>query len=298
METEPAEAREGDFEGARHVGRGRQDGEAALFERFEEGAAVGEEVADAGAEIDDVLGLATGDLLLPAGLSLGGLGLLSSLAGLALAALGFEGFVDVAGGGELRHLRRFAVHEPLIADLVNGGDLLLGEEAAEDDAAIDEGRALVALGRDGVGAADPGSLVRVDLEGALAQLGGGEAEDLGGERIADRGLLCGGGGTGTLGAGRTGTAGAGGTGTLRAVGTGTLGAGGAGTLGRAALIGGLAGASLAGDGGRGGALGVFVAAFFLGGADAEHAFQLAPEAHVSGPPRQAAGLSLRAVWRG
>jgi hypothetical protein len=69
------------------------------------------------------------------------------------------------------------VGEPQVADAVDLFDLRGGEQAAQDQAAIDDRGALVALRRDGVDAADPRRLVRVDAQRALAQLGGGQAED-------------------------------------------------------------------------------------------------------------------------
>ncbi len=102
------------------------------------------------------------------------------LLGLLRGARGGEirhGAVGGAGGHGGRQLGRLVVAEPEVAHPVDLGELRLAEQAAEDEPAVDERGALVALRRDGVDAADPRRAVRVDAQRALAQLGGGEAED-------------------------------------------------------------------------------------------------------------------------
>ena len=78
---------------------------------------------------------------------LGSLGLLLRLLRRALGSPVGKGAVDRLLGGDPRDLDGVVVPQPDIADAVDLGDLLLVEQPAEDQAPIDEGGALVALGR-------------------------------------------------------------------------------------------------------------------------------------------------------
>src|SRR6185369_10922219 len=84
VEAEPAELGHLEAERPGHVRRGREQGEASLLQGLDMRAAIGEEVGDAGAEVDDVFGLPAKHLGHAALELLGGLLL---LLGLLLGAL-------------------------------------------------------------------------------------------------------------------------------------------------------------------------------------------------------------------
>jgi len=72
------------------------------------------------------------------------------------------------------------VPEPEVPDAVDLGELVRVEEPAKEEAAVDERGPFVALRRNRVDPADPGGLVRVDLQGPASKLVSREAQDLAG----------------------------------------------------------------------------------------------------------------------
>ena len=184
MEAEPAQLLDAQAQALRHVRRRSPDRQPQLLQRLDVRAPIGEPARHAAAQVDDVFVFAPGDRL-DAGLLLRLRQLRSffALLELRLAELGDRvvGGLRSGGGGELVGVVK---PQPEITDPMDLGDLHLVEQSAQNEAAIDQRRALVALRRNGVDPADPRGAVGVDLHRALAQLVCRQAEDLGVRLVA------------------------------------------------------------------------------------------------------------------
>ena len=135
-----------------------EHGQAAASELLDVGAAVGEALGDADAEVDDVLALAPEDRPRRGARARSAASRFFSAFSRRARARGRPARRPAcrpAPATAPPPCGRLVVAEPQVADAVDLGDLRSVEQAAEDEAAVDEGGALVALRRDGVDAADP-----------------------------------------------------------------------------------------------------------------------------------------------
>ncbi len=174
---EPAQAGDGEIERLGEVGGRGEDGEVLGLEFFEVGSAVGQPFGDAAAEEVNVGLLALGNGFGAEPLAFGSFGLLLLLEALALFAIEFDGLIGGvvdAGevGADLLHL---------VADAVDFGELLGGDEALSDHGAVDDIRARIGCGWDEIAAAEEGVAPGgADAGGEPGCLGAGDGGEVGG----------------------------------------------------------------------------------------------------------------------